>query len=335
MLKKVIIGILIVAVIALAGWKIFFTKDDLSNSLENRNQNLTAYHMEGNMEMLSGEEKREYMVTTDFSKKEDNSYFRVSLMNKSIQQEQILLRNDKGIFMLTPTLNQVYQFKGDWPLNGPKPYLYHSMLDGFDAKHELKKMDDGYVLTFTPQYENAPKWTKEEVKFTKELKPLWLNIYDDANQPVVKMTFTKVDFEPTFEDNYFDVNHNMEEARKNLSSSTMATQDDLPLYPAGADVSSVLKEETETMVNGKTTHILTYEGNKSFTIIQSIVTPNEEMQEEQVNGKMVDVLGTIGFMNGNYLSYVYNGVSYHIHSNTLSVAEMVEIASGMEVVTMK
>ena len=335
MLKKVIVGILIVAVIALAGWKIFFTKDDVSKSLENRSENLTAYHMEATMDMNAGDDVRNYYVTTDYQKKDNQDYFRVSLLNKSVNQEQILLRNDKGVFMLTPTLNQVYQFKGEWPLNSPKPYLYHSKLDGFKEKHDLKKMDDGYLLSFKPNYENAPNWEKEEVKLSKDLKPLWVNIYDASNQAEVKIAFSKVDFEPTFEENYFDVDKNMEEARKNLSSSTMATQDDLPLYPAGADVSCVLKEETETMVNGETTHILTYEGTKSFTVIQSIMKPNEEMRIDEIKGTMVDVLGTIGYMNGKYLSYAYNGVSYQIYSSSLSVAEMVEIAAGMEVVTMK
>ncbi len=335
MLKKVIIGILIAAVCVLAGWKIFFSKDDLSKSIENRVENLTAYHMEATMDIDAGEDTRSYYVTTDFELKEEQKFFRVSLLNKSINQEQIILRNDKGVFMLTPVLNQVYQFKGDWPLNSPKPYLYHSMLDAFNDKHEIKKMEDGYLVSFNPKYENTPSWSKEEMKFSNDLKPLWINIYDDTSNVVAKVVFSKVDFEPKFNEGYFDVATNMEEARKNLSSSTMARPDDLPLYPAGADVSCVLKEETESSVNGESVHILTYEGNKSFTIVQRILTPYQEMMTSVIDGSMVDVLGTIGFVNGHYLNYEYNGVGYSIYSASLTVAEMVEIAGGMEVVAMK
>ncbi len=335
MFKKVIIGIIIAAVCVLAGWKIFFSKDDISKSIEDRTKNLTAYHMEATMDIDAGEDTRSYYVTTDFEKKEEQDYFRVSLLNKSINQEQIILRNDKGVFMLTPVLNQVYEFKGDWPLNSPKPYLYHSMLDAFNDKHEIKKMEDGYLVSFNPKYENTPSWTKEEMKFSNDLKPLWLNIYDDTSNVVAKVAFSKVDFEATFKEGYFDVAYNMEEARKNLSSSTMAKDEDLPLYPAGADVSCVLKEETVSSVNGESVHILTYEGNKSFTIVQKILTPYEEMNTSLVDGTMVDVLGTVGFVNGHYLTYEYNGVGYSIYSTSLSVAEMVEIAGGMEVVAMK
>lgn len=333
--KKAIVGLLVVAVLVLAGWKLFFSSNDISTSVNEMKENLTSYHMESSMDIESNDETRSYFVTTDYLLKDNNNYFRVSLLNKNTNQEQIIIRNDKGVFMLTPLLNQVYTFKGDWPLNSPKPYLYQSMLNVFDGNHEIKKMEDGYLISHKPNYENSPSWTKQDMKFSEDLKPLWVNIYDDNSVVVAKVVFTKVDFEPTFSDNFFDVNANMEEARKNLSNSTMATQEDLPLYPSGADVSSILKEETETMVEGKEVHILTYEGDKSFTIIQQIIEPYEEINYVNINGSMVDVAGMVGYVNGYYLSYEYNGVSYNIYSTSLTVSEMVEIASGMEVVAMK
>ncbi len=335
MFKKILIGIVVVAVIALAGWRLFFSKDNVSKNIAERRENLTAYHMEATMDIQAGEDNRSYFVTTDYSSIDHEDHFRVSLLDKNINQEQIILRNAKGVFVLTPMLNQVYQFKGDWPLNSPKPYLYHSMLSAFDGNHEIKKMDDGYLVNFKPNYENAPTWTKEDMKFSADLKPLWINIYDDASNVVVKIVFSEVDFEPKYSDNFFDVTANMEEARKNMSSSTMAEESDLPLYPAGADVSCVLKEETEATVSGDKVYILTYEGSKSFTIVQNILEPHEEMQTQIVSGTMVDILGVMGYMTGNNLTYAYNGVRYNIYSDSLSVSEMIEIACGMEVVTMK
>ena len=37
-----------------------------------------------------------------------------------------MLRNKEGVYVLTPKLNQVYQFKGDYPLNSPKPYFHYN-----------------------------------------------------------------------------------------------------------------------------------------------------------------------------------------------------------------
>lgn len=333
--KKVIIGVLVGLFVILTGWKLFSSSSDISSTIEDRRANLTAYHMESTMDIEVNEETRSYYVIQDYCLKNDIKYFRVSLLNKSTNQEQIIIKNDKGVYMLTPLLNQVYTFKGDWPLNSNKPYLYHSMLNAFDEQHEIKKMEDGVLVSYKPNYENSPSWCRQDMKFSSDLKPLWINIYDDNSSLVVKIVFTKVDFEPTFEENYFDVDKNMEEARKDLSTSTMASEEDLPLYPSGVDISSTLKEETETMVGDDEMHILTYEGEKSFTIIQQILDPYEEINYQSVDGYMVDVAGTVGFINGYYLTYVYNGVNYNIYSTSLTVSELVNIATGMEVVAMK
>ena len=42
-----------------------------------------------------------------------------------------------------------------------------------------------------------------------------------------------------------------------------------------------------------------------------------------------------GVYSSNSLSYSYNGVNYKIYSNDLTVAELISIANGMEIVTIK
>lgn len=335
MIKKVLIGIVVLAVIVLAGWKLLFSSDDVGKAIADAKENLIAYHMEATMDIENGDETRNYFVTTDYMKEDSKDFFRVSLLDKNINQEQIILRNTDGVFVLTPLLNQVYKFKGDWPLNTPKPYLYHSMLDSFDKDHEVKTVEDGYLVSYAPNYKNAPSWAKQDMKFSKDLKPLWINIYNPNNEAVVKIVFSKADFAPTFAEDFFKVDANMANAREGMSQSTSATIDDLPLYPAGADISAVLKEQTETKINGEEVHILVYEGTQSFTIIQSIIEPTEEMVVNEIDGELVELTGGFGYVTYNYLTYVYNGVSYRIHSSNMTVAQMVDIANGMQVVVMK
>lgn len=335
MIKKIIIGLLVVAVIALAGWRLFFSGSSTSEAFKDVDKNLTSYHMEATMDIENGEETRNYFVTTDYLKGEEVDNYRVSLYDKNINQEQILLRNDKGVFVLTPTLNQVYHFKGDWPLNTPKPYLYQSMLESLKGEHEIKKMDDGYILSYKPNYANAPTWVKEDIKFSKDIKPLWINIYNAENEAIVKIIFSKVEFDTTYDANFFEVSNNMEKARDGMEQSSSATINDLPLYPAGADVSAVLKEETSVVINGEGAYILVYEGVNSFTIVQSIVEPTIEMVVHEIAGELVELNIGFGYVIDNYLTYHYNGVRYQIYSNNMTVAQMIEVANGMEVVAMK
>lgn len=55
----------------------------------------------------------------------------------------------------------------------------------------------------------------------------------------------------------------------------------------------------------------------------------------EIDGEIVEVSGTVGYVRNNQLVYEYNGVCYHLYSDTLSVSKLIEVANGMEVVTIK
>lgn len=337
MFKKIAIGVVVLAVLVLCGWKLFFSEGKVDDQLKDLNTTMEAYHMEGNMEIGEGEEVRKFYVTVDF-KDDETDCFRISLTDKDINQEQILLRNDKGVYVLTPVLNQVYTFKGDYPLNSTKPYLYHSFIQALESDYEISTVTDGYLISYNVSYDNEPNWTRQEVKLSKDLKPVWTYVYDKENQVVVKVLFTKVDFAPTFEEGYFDVDTNMSLAKQNISSSHVSTSiEDLPLIPAVSSDSSTLKEQTKIVEGDKISYILTYTGTKSYTVFQSLIDPSEaeDYQAITVSGTPVETIYGIGYINGKCLNYLYHDVSYEIYSNDLTVAEMISVVTNMERVGVK
>ena len=133
MLKKIGIGLLVLALITVASYKLFFSKNPNKDLLSNMQRDISAYHMEATMDIITGEEERNFVVKVSYLKENNEDLFRISLFDKNINQEQLLIRNGDGVFVLTPTLNQIYKFKSDWPLNSPKPYLYHSMVSVLDS----------------------------------------------------------------------------------------------------------------------------------------------------------------------------------------------------------
>jgi hypothetical protein len=235
---------------------------------------------------------------------------------------------------MQPALNQVYQFKGDWPNNSPKPYIYKSLLETIKGEHDLRTMDDGYLVTSSPKYQNATSWVKQEIKFSKNLAPLWVHIYDGNGTLKVKVTFNKFELNPNIDDQIFDVQSNMEVARENAGEIT-AKLEDLPLFPIGVDINATLKEQTQSTVNGEVVHILSYDGSKPFTVVQRLLEENEETVTSEIEGVMCDLIDGIGFFKNKTLSYVYNGVEYKIFSDVLTVSELIDIANGMEVVATK
>lgn len=334
MWKKIVAGLLVLVIVVVAAFKIFQNNGNLEDLATELNESLNSYNLEGSMEMSNGEEVRNYNVKVSYKHNNEDDFFKVSLFDTNINQEQLMLRNEKGVYVITPTLNQVYEFKGDWPLNSPKPYIYQSMLEAFNREHKVENLDDGYLVTTFPEFANANQWYKEEIKFDKELNPLWLNIYDKDNVIRVKLVVNKFDKDVDFEEKYFDVEQVLEDS-KTTSLDVTTKFDDLPLYPANADIEAVLKDQTTANINGESVHILAYEGSKPFTVVQRLLSKEDEVVVLEIDGEMIDLMNGIGFVKEKTISCIYNGVEYKIYSDVLSVAELIEVANGMEVVVTK
>ena len=334
MWKKIVAGLLVLVVVVVAAFKIFFNSENVEDLATKLNDELEEYYLKGTMELTNGEEVRNFNVEVGYEKEDDTDNFRVSLHDTNINQEQLILRNKKGVYVLTPTLNQVYEFKGDWPLNTPKPYIYQSMLNAFKISHELEKIDDGYLVTCFPEFSNKNQWYKQEIKFDKELNPLLVNIYDKDEILRVKLVVTEFKKDTDFSDEYFDVDKNLEES-KSTSMDVTSKLEDLPLYPSNVDLNASLKDSTIANINGQEIHILTYGGEKPFTVVQRLLNQNDEVVSSLIEGEMIDLMNGVGFVCDGTVICVYNGVEYKIYSDTLTVAELIEVANGMEVVVTK
>lgn len=336
MVKKIFIGVLLIGLLGLGSWKLFCSSKNDKNNLVKKLENvMDSYYMEATMEMINGEEQRNFNVAISYKKDNGEDNFRVSLLDNNINQQQILLRNKDGVYVLTPTLNQVYKFSSDWPLNSPKPYLFHSMVDVIKNKGSIKNVSDGYLITAPAEYKNSPSWVKQEIKLNKEYQPVYVHILDENNQVVVNVTFTKVDLNPDFDDKEFIVDDNMIKGREEMTSSVTSTISDLPLLPAGADVSSTLKESTKTVVNGETTYILTYQGETNFTITQKMASIDDFYSILEVEGEVVDLFNGFGWYNNGVLTYNYNGIEYNIYAKNVATSVLIEVANGMQVVSSK
>lgn len=331
MKKKIIAIVVVLALICLAVIKIFKDSNNPNKTLQEVKENLTSYYMESNMTLYNGEDKREFTVKVSYEKDEENDLFKVSLFDKGINQEQIIIKNEEGVYVLTPSLNQVYEFNGTWPLNSPKPYIYQSMLDLNEGEYELKEVENGYLVTSKPNFDNKIQWATQEIKFDKEYIPEFLNIYDSNNNLSLNLVINKLEINKDFSDDYFDVDMNIEESRTNSTYTNAVTEEELPFLPVNTEVESTLKESSTYEINGSTYYILTYEGSKSFTMVQRLLEDKEEVVMNDIDGQLVDLINGWGIYHDGILTYCYNSVEYNIYSDVLTLNEMIELANGVEV----
>lgn len=288
-----------------------------------------SYQLVCNMEMLENDELKSYQVTSSYASIDDKDYYKVELYDKSLNQAQVIVRNQDGVFVLTPSLNQIFQFKSDWPNNSPKPYIYQSLLS-FIKDNKPEKVKDGYLVNGKMTYENDDRIKSQEIKFDKNLKPVYVTVFDDDGTEIIKLTTTSFKANQDMKKEAFLQDQIMKESQNQYSSASSS----LPLYPV-ALMGSTLENEKVAKIDQTTNHILKFTGDKSFTIIESGSSASEKVDVEVVNGKMIDLIDGIAFENENQMTYVSSGVVCSLYSHDLTKEEMLAVLSSMQASNVK
>lgn len=324
--KKIISGIVILIIVFGGIGGLLLNKNNINKKLEAQINDLKSYHLESNMEMLIGDETKNYKVDVDYLK-EDEDLFRVTIYDKVLDQAQVIVRNKEGVFVSTPSINQVYQFKSNWPFNSDKPYIYQILLQYFEKEHETKTDKNGYLLTSLVTYMHDESITHQEIMFDKNFIPQYVSVLDQHDVEKIFVEFTKFELNSTIDKEIFTIKTNVTDVPSSL-------YDDYPLFPLEM-LGSELVDHQKTSINGKTTHILQFSGSKSFTIIETL---NEDQQVQEIiptSGEMVDVVNGIVIKENNQLKVLYPGMTCSIYSSSMSQLELIEVASSLQTEVLK
>ena len=218
------------------------------------------------MEIAKGEDVKTYAVEVGY-KKADKDFFKVTLTDKELNQEQIILRNDAGVFVVTPSLNQIFKFRGRLAYELSKTVVsiavnFRYCEKGKDAA--IKEEKGGYLVTSKVSYPNNKNFDHEEIMFDKDSKLKWLQIYNKDNTSELKIVFTKSDYNAKIKDDYFKAPTVLEKSK----ATSAITAADLPLYPVMV-YDAKLENISSMNANGQTKHVLEYTGDKNFTVVET------------------------------------------------------------------
>src|SRR5690554_6083212 len=86
---------------------------------------LESYKAKGSMLLHTGQQPLEYQVEVWY---QNPHYYRIALTNVKKDITQIVLRNDDGVFVLTPHLKKSFRFQSDWPDHQGQVYLYQTLI---------------------------------------------------------------------------------------------------------------------------------------------------------------------------------------------------------------
>ncbi|WP_440896807.1 LolA family protein [Amphibacillus sp. Q70] len=313
------------------------SQEKVTKDLEETLTELESYQTQATMDMFTGETTQNYQI--DLAYQADN-YYRVFMHNQEDEEgSQIILKNDEGVFVLTPALNKSFRFQSDWPSNASQPYLYHSLVSDVlnDEQAEFAVIDDYYVFTTETNYQQNQALPTQEVYFDqKTLTPYLVKIYDPDHNVVVEVTFEPFELGAEFEADYFEVDANLTSSLLSLPVSSMeeqANQADFSIRYPSVTLASELVDTSEFDLEDGRRVVLTYEGENDFTIVQEVKTTEMAAfrQPEWSMGSPAHIGANVGAMTDHSLSWSENGIDYYLASDSLTDDEMIQVAQSIAI----
>ncbi|MFF2483278.1 DUF4367 domain-containing protein [Paenibacillus sp. NPDC058071] len=176
--------------------------------------NMESYTGSGTMTLNTGTQPLTYAVEVTYQKP---NYYRIKLTNSEKDITQIVLRNDDGVFVLTPRLNKVFRFQSDWPQNQGQVYLYQTLVQSIllDNSRQFAVDDKAYVFDVMANYNNGTL-ARQKIWLNKsDFKPVHVEVSDTNAAVMVDVKFDSFEFGTKLDKSAFETEANMQSSSTN------------------------------------------------------------------------------------------------------------------------
>lgn len=333
-MKKISLSLLVLCCLLVTGCS-KASDTDILKKLDKKIDDGKGYVMTAELEVLNNDDKYNYEVETAYKK---DDYYKITLTNTANNHEQIILKNDDGVYILTPSLNKSFKFQSDWPYNNSQIYLLQSIINDLDndEKRTFKNEDKNYLFTSNVNYPNNRNLVKQKVTFNDKLELNEVVVLDGDDVPNMTLKVKDIDFSPRFKKNYFDLEEIMStvDIKEEADEKVSAIDDGIyPLVlPEGTKLAS---EERVDMTDGERV-ILTFTGDKPFLLVEETVSAMDEFTVIPTMGEPVMFMDSLGVLSDNSISFTSAGINYYLVSDVMNQNELMEIANSINILpTMK
>ncbi len=231
--------------------------------LQSYSQNLQSYQSTAQITFNEAGGSQQYDVETWYAAPDR---YRIALGNDSKEISQIILHNDKGAYLITPSAKRVMRFQGDWAERQGQLYLYQVLLNDIVNSDPLRYRQDKTTMTFfLKPVVASPFAATEEVRLNRQTyDPLSLTFLDQQQKPVLSVRYTSFKKGVTFRQNAFSPDQTT--TLKALELPVSASQQGFGVIePAWIPARDTLQDEVDK--NGVV--LIRYSGSSPFTLIEN------------------------------------------------------------------
>ncbi len=326
------------------------SKSDNLKSFKDYNSKKGTYQLKGTMSLISNED--EFIYDIDVAVK-DNKYYKVMLTNTINNHVQVILKNDDGVYVVTPNLNKSFKFQSEWPSNSSQAYLIESLIKDInnDADSKITETKDGFTIEAKVNYPNNAKLDSEVITTDKNYNIKKVEVLNIDGNAILTVNVKDLNYNPSLKDTTFNLNElitiekEKKESTKETCLSTCKENDtacaascetentsttlDEIIYPLYVPTDTYLSSKDTVSTDNGNRVILTFAGTDPFILVEEVAVKTDEMEIVPVSGEPLLLGSTVGALTSNALYWTSNGIDYYLTSNTLDSSEMMTIAESI------
>ena len=310
------------------------TATDILNKVSKKVDGSKGYVLTADLEILNNDDVYNYQVESAYK---EGDFYKITLTNVATSHQQIILKNDDGVYVLTPSLNKSFKFQSDFPYNNSQIYLLQSVISDIknDTNKTYKKDDKKYVFTSSVNYPNNRELVRQKVTFNDDLELNKVVVLDSDDVPSMTLNVKDIDFKPNFKNNYFDLEEIMSTVKIEEETATTGAIDDI-IYPLVLPEGTKLANEEKVNISNGERVILTFSGEKPFILVEETVSAMDEFTVIPTMGEPVMFMDSLGVLADNSITFTSNAINYYLVSEVMNQEELIEIANSINVLpTMK
>lgn len=327
-MKKIIVLLVFLSVLFIGCSK--DSKNNVVSKLDKKISNMSSYNIKGVLSISNNEDTYNYDV--DVSYKEKDNY-RVSIINKSNGHEQIILKSNDEVYVITPALNKSFKFQSNWPLNNSQIYIFSSILNDInsDSEKEITNEKDSYIITTKVNYPNNINLVKQKIYLDNDSNIKKIEVLNDKDIVEMKMTFDKIDDNPKFNDDFFELDSIVSDIEVKEKDEKTASIDSI-IYPLYVPSGTVLSHEEKVEKDSGERIILTFDGEKPFLLVEETADIDKDFSIIPIFGEPYFLNDTLGAVTENSLNWTSGGIEYYLVSDVMGKTELLEIANSISTI---
>ena len=286
----------------------------------------SGYQLKGQFDVTNHDEVYHYELSVDMKK---DGYYKVTFVNTANQFQQVILKNEEGVFLLTPSLNKSFKFQSEWPYQNSQIYLLDALIRDIenDSQLQFENQKTAYKIQTKVSYPNNHKLKYQQIFLDKQYQLKKIDVYDENDVVCMTLVVDSLKYSPKFSKDYFELDSMIDSDQQMEEEATGVIED--VIYPLMLpDGTKLVNEEKISKSNGERV-LMTFEGEKSFLLVEETLDVFHDFMVIPSSGEPYPLMDTIGVMTDNSLSWSSGNMEYFLVSEVMSREELVDVAQSI------